>query len=66
MVAHIFNPRTQEAGGFLEFKTSPVYRASSRTATATKRNFVSFCFCLKIKTITKREANMERMSINHI
>jgi hypothetical protein len=39
MVAHTFNPSTQEAeaGRSLEFKASLVYRASSRTARATQR-----------------------------
>ena len=35
MVAHIFNPNTQEAeAGRSEFKTSLVYRVSSRAASA--------------------------------
>jgi len=40
VVAHTFNPSTweAEAGGSLEFKASLVYRVSSRTARATKRN----------------------------
>jgi hypothetical protein len=42
MVAHAFNPSTQEAeaGGFLssEFEASLVYKVSSRTARAIKRN----------------------------
>jgi hypothetical protein len=35
-----FNPSTweAEAGGFLEFKASLVYKVSSRTARATQRN----------------------------
>ena len=43
MVAHAFNPSTwdAEAGGFIEFETSLVYRVSSRTARATQRNPVS-------------------------
>jgi hypothetical protein len=43
VVAHTFNPSTweAEAGGFLEFKASLVYRVSSRTARATRRNPVS-------------------------
>ena len=46
MLPHIFYPNTLEAealevGGYLEFKTSLVYRASSRTAGATQRNSVS-------------------------
>ena len=43
MVAHVFNPSTwkTEAGGFLEFKASLVYRVSPRTARATQRNPVS-------------------------
>jgi hypothetical protein len=42
VVAHAFNPSTQEAeaGGF-EFEASLVYRVSSRTARATQRNPVS-------------------------
>jgi hypothetical protein len=42
-VAHAFNPSTweAEAGGFLTFKASLVYRVSSRTARATQRNLVS-------------------------
>ena len=42
MVAHTFDPSTQEteAGGFLEFEASLVYRVSSRTARATQRNTV--------------------------
>ena len=38
-----FNPSTweAEAGGFLEFQASLVYRVSSRTARATQRNPVS-------------------------
>ena len=41
MVAHTFNPSTQEAesGGSLEFKASLlVYRACSKTARTTQRN----------------------------
>jgi hypothetical protein len=40
VVAHAFNPSTREAeaGGFLEFKTSLVYKVSSRTARAMQRN----------------------------
>jgi hypothetical protein len=40
LVAHAFNPSTweAEAGGFLEFEASLVYRVSSRTARATQRN----------------------------
>jgi hypothetical protein len=40
---HAFNPSTweAEAGGFLKFKASLVYRVSSRTARATQRNPVS-------------------------
>jgi hypothetical protein len=43
VVAHAFNPSTREAeaGGFLEFEASLVYRVSSRTARATQRNPVS-------------------------
>ena len=43
MVAHVFNPSTQEpeAGGSLEFKVNMVYRVSCRTARATQRNPVS-------------------------
>jgi hypothetical protein len=43
VVAHAFNPSTweAEAGGFLEFEASLVYRVSSRTAKATQRNPVS-------------------------
>jgi hypothetical protein len=39
-VVHAFNPSTQEAeaGGFLEFEASLVYRVSSRTARATQKN----------------------------
>jgi hypothetical protein len=39
-VAHTFSPHTweAEAGGFLEFQASLVYRVSSRTARATQRN----------------------------
>ena len=37
MVAHAFEPSTQEAA-LCEFKASLVYRASSRTARATQRN----------------------------
>jgi hypothetical protein len=40
MVVHAFNPSTQkaEAGGFLEFEASLVYKVNSRTARATQRN----------------------------
>jgi hypothetical protein len=43
VVAHAYNPSTweAEAGEFLEFKASLVYRVSSRTARATQRNPVS-------------------------
>ena len=43
MVAHAFNPSTweAEAGGFLEFEASLVYKVSSRTARATQGNPVS-------------------------
>jgi hypothetical protein len=43
VVAHTFGPSTQEAeaGRFLEFETSLVYKVSSRTARAIKRNPVS-------------------------
>jgi hypothetical protein len=43
VVAHAFNPSTGEveAGGFLEFEASLVYRVSSRTARAIQRNPVS-------------------------
>jgi len=43
VVVHAFNASIQEAkaGGFLEFETSLVLRASSRTARATQRNPVS-------------------------
>jgi hypothetical protein len=42
VVAHAFNLSTREAeaGGFLEFEASLVYRVSSRTARATQRNSV--------------------------
>jgi hypothetical protein len=42
VVAHTFNPSTweAEAGGFLEFEASLVYKVSSRTARATQRNHV--------------------------
>jgi hypothetical protein len=42
-VAHTFNPSTweAEAGRFLEFEASLVYRVSFRTARATQRNPVS-------------------------
>jgi hypothetical protein len=46
VVAHAFNPSTQEA----KFKASLVYRASSRTARATQRNPV-----LKNQKKKKRE-----------
>jgi hypothetical protein len=43
VVVHAFNPSTweAEAGGFLSFKASLVYRVSSRIARATQRNPVS-------------------------
>jgi hypothetical protein len=43
VVAHAFKPSTREAeaGGFLEFEASLVYKVSSRTARATQRNPVS-------------------------
>ena len=52
---HAFNPSTweAEAGGFLEFEVSLVYRVSSRTARATQRNPVS-----KNKT-PKRKTNKQ-------
>jgi hypothetical protein len=39
MVAHTFNPSTweTEAGGFLSFEASLVYKVSSRTARATEK-----------------------------
>jgi hypothetical protein len=39
-MVHAFNPSSweAEAGGISEFKTSLVYRVSSRTASATQRN----------------------------
>ena len=39
-MVHVFNPRNweAEAGGFLEFQASPVYRVSFRTARATQKN----------------------------
>jgi hypothetical protein len=43
VVAHAFNPSTgeAEAGGFLIFEDSLVYKVSSRTARAMQRNPVS-------------------------
>jgi hypothetical protein len=42
MVAHLFNPSTWEAeAGGSEFEARLVYRVSSRTARATRRNPVS-------------------------
>ena len=43
MVVHAFNPGTREAeaGGFLNLRPSLVYKVSSRTARAIKRNPVS-------------------------
>ena len=43
MVAHVVAPSTREAeaGGFLEFEASLVYRVRFRTARATQRNPVS-------------------------
>jgi hypothetical protein len=43
LVAHAFNPSTweAEAGGFLSFDASLVYKVSSRTARAIQRNPVS-------------------------
>jgi hypothetical protein len=43
VVAHAFNHSTweAEAGGFLSFQASLVYRVSSRRARATQRNPVS-------------------------
>jgi hypothetical protein len=43
MVAHAFNPSTQEAeaGGFLSSRASLVYNVSARTARTTQRNPVS-------------------------
>jgi hypothetical protein len=43
VVAHAFSPSTREAeaGGFLEFEASLVYKVSSRTARAIQRNPVS-------------------------
>ena len=38
MVAHAFNPSPQEAGAGGSLETSLVYRASSMTAKATKKN----------------------------
>jgi hypothetical protein len=40
MMVHAFNPSTweAEAGRFLEFEASLVYRVSFRTARATQRN----------------------------
>jgi hypothetical protein len=52
VAAHAFDPSTREAeaGGFLEFEASLVYRVSSRTARATQRNPV-----LKNKTKNKKQ-----------
>ena len=44
MVAHAFNPKTQqteEEADLSELETSLIYRVSSRTAKATQRNPVS-------------------------
>jgi hypothetical protein len=43
VVAHVFNPSTQEAeaGGFLSSEASLVYKVSSRTARAIQRKAVS-------------------------
>jgi hypothetical protein len=43
MLAHTFNPSTQEAeaGSFSEFEASLVYKMSSRSARAIQRNPVS-------------------------
>jgi hypothetical protein len=43
VVEYTFNPRTREAeaGGFLSFDTSLVYKVSSRTARSIQRNPVS-------------------------
>ena len=43
MVAHAYNPSTgeAEAGGFLSFEASLVYKVSSRIARAKQRNPVS-------------------------
>jgi hypothetical protein len=56
MVAHAFNPSTQEAeaGGFLEFEASLVYRVSSRTARAIQRNPV----LKKKKKVRKEETQL--------
>ena len=42
MVAHTFNPNTQEAEDLCEFETNLVYRENSRTGSkATQRNSAS-------------------------
>jgi hypothetical protein len=43
MVGHAFDPSTREAeaGGYLSFEASLVYKVSSRTARAIQRNPVS-------------------------
>ena len=38
VLAHAFNPSTQEAEGDSEFDVILIYRVNSRTATATQRN----------------------------
>jgi hypothetical protein len=64
VVAHTFNPSTweAEAGGFLKFKASLVYRVSSRRARATQRNPVSKNQRER-ETETERERERERENI---
>ena len=50
MVAHTFDPSAQEAeaGESLEFQVSLIYKVSSRTAKATKKNPVLKNKCTKM------------------
>jgi outer membrane biosynthesis protein TonB len=61
VVVHAFNPGTleAEAGRFLQFKASLVYRVSSRTARAIKRNSVSK------KTKDKQKNKTKNKQKNH-
>jgi hypothetical protein len=59
VVAHAFNPSTQEAEALRrqisEFEASLVYKKSSRTATAIQRNYVS-----KNKTKQNKQTNKKQ------
>ena len=56
MVVHTFNPTRGRSRWISEFKSSLVYRVSSRTARDTQRNYLS----RQTKTEKERERERER------